>query len=632
MSSGSLIIKQAPSEASAQDEASPSTNDNSNRLAPYNPTHATAQSKALDLLQLTSHDIFFDLGCGDGRLITAALERCYDDDFLMRVHQERFARLQLHSQEENLPPRQQQEIHRSQSVERTSSINSQKIHLLHSRSHSDYSFPHLMRDGDEDSELDISVDQTPYRIPHHHDKNDSGSVGVLSAPSPLSAQQQALIPTTPVTPIVDNRRSFNKLNAGSVKLHPPPALPSAEFANQQQVISEDTLPRPDIPKTIETPSPTGKQHTLQISELPTLADTFGDQVMLATVPSGGSMHGDDEEDSSLKPSWTGSDETNDGNNGGAVSGVVGGSKVGGGLQCVGIEYNQALADTAQVNVQKSYIYPHVVRKVCIRWGDVLEEWNRGREGGDNHDGAGNGRENDNLQKRGATTIMQGDQIEGDDNDEDDASKLTLLQDATAVFVYLLPQGLKKIKPLLHEAATRRRRQQESQHHQHQQKQHHNHQQQQQRRDYMLHHPLQQQSLLEKEKENTTIKDDGGESCPLPRQLIHRKGFSHMSDITDYDFRTTMGFSHMSDITDYDFRNSKGSMGDIQEGNVSNMQRTTLDEKEVALRDTIPSFRVVSYMFSIPGWTPAKVDRSSKGGCSLFLYENIHEEVEGKREA
>ena len=36
------------------------------------------------------------------------------------------------------------------------------------------------------------------------------------------------------------------------------------------------------------------------------------------------------------------------------------------------------------------------------------------------------------------------------------SKLTLLDDATAVFVYLLPQGLKKVKVLIEEAAKRRR--------------------------------------------------------------------------------------------------------------------------------------------------------------------------------
>ena len=35
-----------------------------------------------------------------------------------------------------------------------------------------------------------------------------------------------------------------------------------------------------------------------------------------------------------------------------------------------------------------------------------------------------------------------------------------------------------------------------------------------------------------------------------------------------------------------------------------------------------SFRVVSYMFSIPGWKPTIVDTSSKGGCALHYYEDI----------
>lgn len=32
-----------------------------------------------------------------------------------------------------------------------------------------------------------------------------------------------------------------------------------------------------------------------------------------------------------------------------------------------------------------------------------------------------------------------------------------------------------------------------------------------------------------------------------------------------------------------------------------------------------SFRVISYMFRIPGWEPVLVDRSTKGDCRLYLY-------------
>jgi len=41
-------------------------------LAPFNPTSTEVINIALSLLQLTPSDCFFDLGCGDGRLLIAA--------------------------------------------------------------------------------------------------------------------------------------------------------------------------------------------------------------------------------------------------------------------------------------------------------------------------------------------------------------------------------------------------------------------------------------------------------------------------------------------------------------------------------------------------------------------------------
>lgn len=32
-----------------------------------------------------------------------------------------------------------------------------------------------------------------------------------------------------------------------------------------------------------------------------------------------------------------------------------------------------------------------------------------------------------------------------------------------------------------------------------------------------------------------------------------------------------------------------------------------------------AFRVVSYMFSVPGWNPTKIDRTTKGECPVYLY-------------
>ena len=43
-----------------------------NRLAPFNPTHESSIDVAIDLLELQSSDILFDLGCGDGRMLLRA--------------------------------------------------------------------------------------------------------------------------------------------------------------------------------------------------------------------------------------------------------------------------------------------------------------------------------------------------------------------------------------------------------------------------------------------------------------------------------------------------------------------------------------------------------------------------------
>ena len=39
------------------------------KLAPFNPTNLDAIHVALDLLHLTSNDVVYDLGCGDGRFL-----------------------------------------------------------------------------------------------------------------------------------------------------------------------------------------------------------------------------------------------------------------------------------------------------------------------------------------------------------------------------------------------------------------------------------------------------------------------------------------------------------------------------------------------------------------------------------
>ena len=45
-----------------------------NNLAPFTPTMPQVQKVAIQMMQLTSSDVLFDLGCGDGRLLVAAAQ------------------------------------------------------------------------------------------------------------------------------------------------------------------------------------------------------------------------------------------------------------------------------------------------------------------------------------------------------------------------------------------------------------------------------------------------------------------------------------------------------------------------------------------------------------------------------
>ena len=101
-----------------------------------------------------------------------------------------------------------------------------------------------------------------------------------------------------------------------------------------------------------------------------------------------------------------------------------------GLRCVGIELDESLVARgrdmaiAKTSADKAAL----TDRVEIRNGDVLAE----------------------MKMIGQPPPQR------NDTDILDGCKLTLLDDATAVFVNLLPQGLKKVKVLLEESAKRRR--------------------------------------------------------------------------------------------------------------------------------------------------------------------------------
>ena len=118
----------------------------------------------------------------------AALKQCYDGSWLMWLYCERVAWLRV-SKEERRRLGSQSSVDRSYSTRQA----------FHARRHSDFSVPHLMRDGDMDgSNLDIGVDADDdtatlnFKDPcaaASRAVNESGSADcadMLSAPSPAS--------------------------------------------------------------------------------------------------------------------------------------------------------------------------------------------------------------------------------------------------------------------------------------------------------------------------------------------------------------------------------------------------------------------------------------------------------------
>ena len=443
----------------------------SNRLAPYNPTHATAREKALDLLGLSDNDVLFDLGCGDGRLLFTAMERFYDDDYLMQQHQKIFNSVVTTThQPQHESAASTDDIIDNGHDGKEVKFNDETKKIRQSLDSSQPPIPHMMCNAsdDEDEESnDVSFD-TPSKmlsVAFNRSFNTPQRSAVSAMMSPLMTPHALPMPTTPTT---SNRKS-HKYDFPTLHLSPIKNEAIAEIQDIPLTITASSSIEEPNQEESET-SPRNRKWSLTLSDTRTLSSTSSQTV---------------------------------------------------GLRCVGIEYDQALVEAANNQIDSFKMYESfddgdwVKKRLCIRWGCVFDEWNFP----DLH-GSIDGKMEQQL-----------------------AQHLSLLEDATAVFVYLLPEGLKKVKPLLQEAARRRREQMEQQ---------------------------QEEELL---------------------QQTHRKDYSHVSDITDYDFlRTT-------------------------QGSVAATEKRTL---------SIPPVRVVSYMFSIPGWTPTKVDRSSKGGCPLYLYENVTE--------
>ena len=411
----------------------------SNRLAPYQPTHVTAREKALDLLSLSDNDVLFDLGCGDGRLLFTAMERFYDDDYLMQQHQKIFNGVAHQPQQHHESSSTTDNIHdnsREGKEVKFNDDNNTKSIRQSLDNQSQPLIPHMMctasDDEEEESHNGVSFD-TPSKMlcvafnPSLNTPQRSAAVQSSTMMSPLRTPHNAhiIMPTTPTT---SNRKSSKKNNIDF------PTLLHLSPIHQNEAISEIQ----DIPLTITASASSSNEELLHqegSSEDATPSNNKKWSLTLSETRTLSSF-------SSQAPIM--------------------------GLRCVGIEYDQALVDAANNQIDSFKMYESfedgdwVKKRLCIRWGCVFDEWNF-----------------PDLQQQ------HGGSIDGK-MEQPLAQHLSLLEDATAVFVYLLPEGLKKVKPLLLEAARRRKGQIE-------------------------------QLQLEEQLQQT-----------------HRKDYSHVSDITDYD--------------------------------------------------------------------------------------------------
>jgi SAM-dependent methyltransferase len=157
-----------------------------------------------------------------------------------------------------------------------------------------------------------------------------------------------------------------------------------------------------------------------------------------------------------------------------------------GIRCVGMEIDPVFVDRAKSAIAKLPIPEQ--RRIQIRQGDVLQLVELNAENSGETNNTPDARCNDQTEEIGR-----------------DCRELTLSKDASALYLYLLPKGLVRIKPLLDRIVEARQRE----------------------------HPTTERAMV---------------------------------------------------------------------------------------------FRVVTYMFQIHGWTPATVDRSTKGGSPLYLYQFYNVEI------
>lgn len=77
----------------------------SNSIAPYSPSPMTMVEKMIVRLQLTTEDVVYDLGCGDGRWLIAAAQQAACQAIGVEIDPQLVAKVQQAIEQENLQER-----------------------------------------------------------------------------------------------------------------------------------------------------------------------------------------------------------------------------------------------------------------------------------------------------------------------------------------------------------------------------------------------------------------------------------------------------------------------------------------------------------------------------------------------
>lgn len=250
------------------------TSQGKNRLGPYTTTHPSAQSKALEMLNLQPTDVFFDLGCSDGRLLVMALQEAIDKE----IEDRRKALL-------SKPPRTDMTRDRSRCDERNEEcLLGECCHVMrrHSSktkgSHGDVGNPltlqychsapsiqgdSLLDSGDEGHRRNHSLES--FAVPHlmRNSSNDSNFDDILDDLSDfdLAVQQRtscsSAAPTlydshdekSPVTPLISNRKTLKEETG---KTNEPPL--ELRHSEAEEVLVDQDRSEMNRLKTIHLPN------------------------------------------------------------------------------------------------------------------------------------------------------------------------------------------------------------------------------------------------------------------------------------------------------------------------------------------------------------------------------------------